>query len=92
MNPYYWTSQLVQLNVRSRLRLLAVAYFVLAKGINWNGEIHLKQFDFEVQDKDKKGLLCTLCTSTIQSSNLKFQQVDDDEDDEQQLGQRTLLK
>ena len=54
VNPYYWTSQLVQLNVRSRLRLLAVAYFVLAKGINWNGAIHLKQFDFEVQDKDKR--------------------------------------
>ena len=59
VNPYYWTSQLAQLNVRSRLRLLAVAYFVLAKEINWNGEIHLKQVDFEVQDKDKKGLLCT---------------------------------
>ena len=54
VNPYYWTSQMVQLNVRSRPRLLAVAYFVLAKGINWNGEIHLKQFDFEVQDKDKR--------------------------------------
>ena len=54
VNPYYWTSQLVQLNVRSRLRLLAVAYFVLAKRINWNGEIHLKRFDFEVQDKDKR--------------------------------------
>ena len=66
MNLYYWTSQLVQLNVRSRLRLLAVAYFVLAKGINWNGEIHLKQFDFEVQDKDKKGLLCTLSKLEIQ--------------------------
>ena len=71
---------------------------MLAKGINWNGEIHLKQFDFEVQDKDKKGFLCTLSklailsTSTIQSSNLEFQQVDDDKDDEQQLGQRTLLK
>ena len=98
MNPYYLTSQLVQLNVRARLRLLAVAYFVLAKGINWNGEIHSKQFDFEVQDKDKKDLLCTLSklailsTSTILSSNLKFQQVTDDEDDEQQLGQRTLFK
>ena len=66
VNPYYWTSQLVQLNVRSRLRLLAVAYFVLAKGINWNGEIHLKQFDFEGQDKDKKGLLCTLSKLAIQ--------------------------
>ena len=31
-------------------------------------------------------------TSIWQSSNLKFQQVDDDEDDEQQLGQRTLFK
>ena len=98
MNPYYWTSQLVQLNVSSRLRLLAVAYFVLAKGINWNGAVHLKQFDFEVQDKDKKALLCTLSkltilsTRTIQSSNLDFQQIDDDEDDEQQLGQRTLFK
>ena len=66
MNPYYWTSQLVQFNVRSRLRLLDVAYFVLAKGINWNGEIHLKQFDFEVQDKDKKGLLCTLSKLALQ--------------------------
>ena len=98
MNPYYWTSQLVQLNVRSRLRLLAVAYFVLAKGIKWNGGIHLKQFDYGVQDKDKKGLLCTLSklailsTSTMQSSNSDFQQVDDDEDNEQQLGQRTLFK
>ena len=98
MNPYYRTSQLVQLNVRSRPRLLAVAYFVLANKINWNGEIHLKQFDFEVQDKDNKGSLCTLSklaipsTSTIQSSSLRFQQVDDDEDDEQQLGQRTLFK
>ena len=51
VNPYYWTSQLVLLNLRSRLRLPAVAYFVLAKGINWNGEI---QLDFEVQDKDKR--------------------------------------
>ena len=98
MNPYYWTSQLVQLNVCSRLRLLAVAYFVLAKGINWNGEIHLKQFEFEVQDKDKKSLLCTPSklaipsTSTIQSSNPEFGQVDDDKDDEQQLGQPTLFK
>ena len=31
-------------------------------------------------------------TSTIQSSNLEFQQVDDDEDNEQQLGQRALFK
>ena len=98
MNSYYWTSQLVELKVRSRLRLLAVAHFVLAKGINSNGAIHLKQFDFEVQDKDKKGLLCTLSklailsTSTIQSSNLKFQQVDSDEDEKLQLGQRTLFK
>ena len=82
----------------SRLRLPAVAYFVRAKIINWNGEVHWKQFDFEVQDKDKEGFLCTLgklailSTSTIQSSNLEFQQVDDDEDDEQQLGQRTLFK
>ena len=66
MNPYYWTSQLVQLNVCSRLRRLAVAYFVLAKGINCNGEIHLKQFDFEVQDKDEKGLLCTLSKLALQ--------------------------
>ena len=36
--------------------------------------------------------MCTLSTSTIKSSNLKFQQVDDDEDDLQQLGQRTLFK
>ena len=49
-----------------------------------NGLIHFSQFDFEVQGKDKKGLLCTLSklailsTSTIQSSNLEFQQVDND--------------
>ena len=66
VNPYYWTSQLVQLNVRSRLRNLAVAYFLLPKGINWNGAIHLKQFVFEVQDKDKKGLWCTLSKLAIQ--------------------------
>ena len=54
VNPYYWISQFVQLNVRSRLRLLAVAYFVLAKAINWNGEFHLNTFDFKVQDKDKR--------------------------------------
>ena len=89
---------MVQLNVCSRLCLLAVTYFVLAEGINWNGGIHSKQFDFEVQDKDQKGLLSTLSklailsTSTMQSSNLKFQQVDNDKDDEQQLGQRTLFK
>ena len=28
-----------------------------AKGINWNGEIHLKRFDVKVQDKDKR-VLC----------------------------------
>ena len=36
--------------------------------------------------------MCTLSTSTIQSSNVKFQQVDEDKDDEQQLGQSTLFK
>ena len=36
--------------------------------------------------------LCTLSTSTIQSSNLEFRQVDDDEDYEQHLEQRTLFK
>ena len=36
--------------------------------------------------------MCTLSTSTIQFSNPDFQQVDDDKDDAQQLGQRTLFK
>ena len=36
--------------------------------------------------------MCTLSTSTIQSSNPKFQQDADNEDDQQQLGQRTLFK
>ena len=36
--------------------------------------------------------MCTLSTSTIQSTNPQFQQVDDDEDDAQQLGKRTLFK
>ena len=33
-----------------------------------------------------------LSTSTIQSSNQEFQQVDDNEDDAQQLSQRTHFK
>ena len=51
-----------------------------------------------MQDKDKKGFFCTLSklallsTSTIQSSNLEFLQVDDDKDGKQQLGQLTLFK
>ena len=81
MNPYDWTSQLVQLNVRSRLRLLAVANCVLANKINWNGEIHLKQFDFEVQDKDKKGSLCTLSKLAILSTSTIHQAGGEDEEE-----------
>ena len=40
------SSQLVQLNVRSQLRLLAVAYFVLAK------EIHCDAFPGEARPRD----------------------------------------
>ena len=63
MARIYWTSQFVQLNVGSRLCFLAIACFVLAKRINSNGEIHLKQFDFEVQEIDKR----VLCAPQLQA-------------------------
>ena len=58
MNPYYWTSQLVQLNVRSRLCLLAFACAfsmpirIIAMENIWNNLI------FKCKTREK-GLICT---------------------------------
>ena len=89
MNPYYRTSQLV--HIRQVLRLLAVAF-----ALSLPSSIAMKEYienNLIFKCKTwKMGFLYAPKPKNMTVQESEFEQNDNDEDDAQKLGQRTLFQ